>query len=156
MQSFQNDLKSTYAFYNYEDCYLDTLVRAYDTDLRAIFDKHVPLIKRCRTLPKRKHWYTAEIHSIRRTVWAKNRRYCKSRSSVDLADFQQARSRYKSVCRESKVLFYNDLISRNANDQGQVFKAANRIMKRQSRNPLPESTPSKAISDQFGYHFQRT
>ena len=153
MQSFQNDLKSTHVFNNYEDCDLDTLVRAYDADLRAILDKHAPLIKRRRTLPKREPWYTGEIHSIRRTVRAKERRYHKSRSSVDLAVFQQARSHYKSVCKESKASFYNDLINRNAKDQGQVFKVANRIMKRQSDNPLPESTSAKALADQFGNHF---
>ena len=153
VESFKEDIKSTNLFQNYTKCDLDTLVRVYDSDLRSVLDKHAPLVKRTRSLPKREPWYTDQIHSIRRTVRAKERRFRKSRSDVDRAHFQRARNDYRSMCRESKVTYYNDLISKSASDRGQVFKIANRIMKRENNNPLPEHTSSTSLANQFGYYF---
>ena len=60
MVSFQEDIKSTYIFQHCKECDLDTLVRIYDPDLCAVLNKHAPLIKRIRSLPKREPWYTEQ------------------------------------------------------------------------------------------------
>ena len=150
---FKEDILASDLCKNYSNMDLDTLVERYDSELRSVLDRHAPQITQKRSLPKREPWYSKEIHYLRRQARAKERKFRKSKRNDDRLSFERARSEYRTRCKNSKILYYEELISSNSQNPGKLFKITNQIMRRKNENPLPEHTSPKALADQFGNYF---
>ena len=104
-----------------DDPSLNELIDRYNTTLSALLDDHAPIRKKVITLRPVTPWFTAEIQwqkVIRRRL---ERRWRKTRLTVDRELYtQQCVTVRKLIC-EAKENYYTELISELASDPKELF-----------------------------------
>ena len=141
MNFFQSDLAATDLCRNPPEA-LEDLAKCYNSTLKGVLDKHVPLItsqvslsdKSIKERP-RVPWFNEEIKMAKRERRKAQKRW--RRTYTDLAAFKSKRNATTALRNMARREFYTNSIEENSKDQKKLFAASNRLLNRRSADCLP-------------------
>ena len=128
-------------------------VNQYNDTLKKIFDKHAPLKSKVVTIRPQTLWYNEAIGQAKRERKRAERKWRKTRLTVDRQIYVSKRNAVNRLCNNAKKDFYGRKISECQNDQKQIFKIANSLLHKSNETPLPEHESSQELANRFADFF---
>ena len=125
LPDFQTDVKC------FKDCYSQCpdrdLVECYSAGLRAVMDRHTPLVNRCVSHRRSAPWLTHEIREARRRRRQAERRWRSARLTVHREIFVKERATVKRCIRDARKLHYSSKIDISATTK-QLFAVYDELL----------------------------
>ena len=81
---------------------LNELVECYNNTLRAVLDKHAPIIEKRVVIHENSPWFTDEIKIAKTERRKAERRWRLSKLTVDLDSFRNKHNIVKHMCQDAK------------------------------------------------------
>ena len=103
---------------------IDNLVREYNLTLKNITDHHAPLKTKVRRARPSAPWYSAEIDVAKRRRRKAERAWRKNKSEASFKLFKALRNYVTHLINKAQTEYYTDLIKKNSDNQGKLFRAA--------------------------------
>ena len=91
-------------------------VYEYNTTLKSLLDRHVPLKTKTITLHPTALWYTEEIRSEKKKRRALERRWRSSKRESDYSRFKEQCLRVNALIKKTKVDYYSGIIRESSNN----------------------------------------
>ena len=130
----------------------DDLVATYKSTLTKLIDNHCPVqTKRCRKRPH-SQWYTAELRDLKRTKRAAERKYRKSKDSIDWNAFCKIRNIYSWQQKETRSKYYKKHIE-NCDNMKNMYKVINQLAGNEDLAILPSLKDDQKTADDFSHFF---
>ena len=134
---------------------LNELAQSYEDTLSDIFNKHAPVKEKEIVLRPHAPWYTDSIKQAKRERRQAERRWKKTKLTVDREILKDRQQSVNKMCDEAKTLFYNKKIEDAGNDSKELFKLSNTLLKKAKDNSLPTHTCEKELANNFGNYFSQ-
>jgi hypothetical protein len=145
----KDDIAKSDLLNQYKDLDLCTLIDTYSCTLKDILDKHAPLTTRAIKAPRRDPWITESVLNAQRKARALERRWRKHRTEENHETYKAARKYWSKVSDSSKREYNSNVVSDSRGDAGQLFRSLNKVMHRQSSNPMPDSNGPVELANNF-------
>ena len=131
---------------------VNELVDRYNLGLRALLDKHAPIIHR--VVPVRRHapWYIESLRDAKRRRRRLERLWRHSKEEADLAYRQQCRSVSMQLT-EAKRNYYYTKIEASNNDQKSLFDITKKLLVNQQAATLPTHETNFELANRFSKLF---
>ena len=123
---------------------IDNLVREYNLTLKNITD-HRP------SAP----WYSAEIDVAKRRRRKAERAWRKNKSEASFKLFKTLRNYVTHLINKARTEYYTDLINKNSDNQGKLFRAAKTLLNTKSELCFPNFSNDAMLSNAIGDFFVR-
>ena len=136
-----------------EEYDLDELVRKYDNVLSDVTERHAPLKTKRMVARPAVPWYNEEIDIAKRLRRKAERKWRRSKSVVDFTHFKQKRNQVTYIMNQAKRKFYADFIEENKADQGQLFKAAKKLLGKKEELSFPDHFEKVSLANDIGRFF---
>ncbi len=136
-----------------EEYDLDELVRKYDNVLSDVTERHAPLKTKRMVARPAVPWYNEEIDIAKRLRRKAERKWRRSKSVVDFTHFKQKRNQVMYIMNQAKRKFYADFIEENKADQGQLFKAAKKLLGKKEELSFPDHFEQVSLANDIGGFF---
>ena len=125
---------------------LDSMVDCYNKTLSDTLNQHAPLINRTIKARPNTQWYNATLRSRKKELRALERRFMKSRLSVDWENFKTHRTDYHKLLKVAKRDFYSSKFDTDCPKQ--LYQNVNRLIS-PSKNILPDFTSKADLAQLF-------
>ena len=149
LEDFRTDLTTIPLQENYLNLELSSLVSEFDSQLRNVMERHAPLVEKCTVTQPRQPWYNVDIQQQRRTCRQKERAYRKSNTVTAKDAFLQQRDVYKNALRRAKSDYLSAFVKENAYNQKAIFKSVNKVLRRETPNPMPACESDSILAKEF-------
>ncbi|XP_072016947.1 uncharacterized protein [Amphiura filiformis] len=126
---------------------VNAMVLSYDSTLRALIDAHAPEKTREVSLRPKAPWYTESLRRAKTEKRQAERKWLKSRLTVDKEIHREKCRQYKNDLHSAKRDYYCDQIS--GCDTKQMFRLVNRLSVYKPPNALPSHTSKKDLANTF-------
>lgn len=132
---------------------VEDLVNSYDTELKAVIDRHAPLVtKEIRVRPNTQ-WYNDDLRMAKADRRKAERHMRKTQLTVH-------HEIYKEKCRQTNKLllqckrdYYSNKITEIGNDQKKLYRLTNNLMGNNHQTVLPSHQSEKDLANKFGEFF---
>ena len=118
---------------------IDNLVREYNLTLKNITDHHAPLKTKVRRARPSAPWYSAEINVAKRRRRKAERAWRKNKSEKSFKLFKTLRNYATHLINKARTKYYTDLINKNSDNQGKLFRAAKTLLNTKSDSAFQTS-----------------
>ena len=152
VQDFANDIKECPALNN-TSMPLEELVDAYNTNLKALMDKHAPLCTKVITLRPNAPWYSDELREAKH----EKRRCERTWRRTGLTVHQQL---YKDQCRHvNKLLhvtkqdYFIEQIMECGRDQKKLYSLTRKLLGNTGNSILPSHISPSDLGEKFSQYF---
>ena len=152
IQDFQSDLAKSNLCTNHTNS-LDELVSCYDETLKATLDKHAPLLTKTVVVRPRVPWFNEEIREAKRERRRAEKKWRKTKNSVDLTIFKVKRNAVVSLMNKARKEFYTNFIEENSYDQRKLFKASKSLLNCKPCNAIPSDIDEKQFAEDIRKFF---
>jgi len=128
----------------------NTIVDVYNSTLRSIYDNLAPLKTRWINHRPWAPWYDENLRDAKRNKRMKERKYKKSKLTVDKEIFIEACEQYNSLLERTKTTYYKNKIQ-EAN-QKELFRLVDSLFKA-NKNILPRHESQDTLANEFNNFF---
>ena len=152
MLDFEQDIVSC-SFVTSPSDDLEELANQYETSLRQVLDKHAPTIEKDVVERAESPWFTDECKASKTEKRKAERKWRTTKLSVHLEILMVRTKEYKSVCSQSKSLYFQRKIADNHGNQKELFQIANSLLHRKKDARLPSHVNSFDLANTFTQFF---
>ena len=146
-QEFSKDILSLDFISGTSD--LDVLVERYESQLSTILDKHAPVQTRVVTVRPSSPWYTDGIKAEKVKRRKLERRWRKTKSTVDHEIFKTQCKVVQNLINTSRKEFYSGVISDNESNQRILFSTFDKLIHKNAPPLYPSSFSSANLANSF-------
>ena len=133
---------------------LDELINVFNSSVNVL-DKHAPLQQRTITVREPTPWGTADIRYEKRKRRKLEKRWKKSKLSVDYELYKEQKNKVNTLLTKLKNESMAKIIQENAGDSRTLFKVVNNAVKGKQETPLPEHTDDGDLANDFNHFFTK-
>ena len=134
---------------------IDNLVREYNMTLKNTTDHHAPLNTKVLRARPSSPWYSAEIDAAKRRRRKAERAWRKNKSEASFKLFKTLRNYVTHLINKARTDYYPDLINKNSDNQGKLFRAAKTLLNKKSELCFPNFSNDAMLSNAIGDFFVR-
>ena len=131
----------------------EALAHSYDTELKALLNKHAPVVSKLVPDRKKVAWFDAEANNLRKDVRKLENKWKKSSNPDDLANMKNARRLYRKTLREKKSTHFKEAIYNAKGNNRQLYAVTNGLMGKDRKNPLPPANSDADLAEDFASFF---
>ena len=125
-------------------------VDRYNLGLRAMLDKHVPIIHCVVTVRRHAPWYTESLRDAKRRRRRLERLWRHSKEEADLLAYRQ---QCRMQLTEAKRDYYSTKIEASNNDQKSLFDITKKLLVNQQAATLPTHETNFELANRFSKFF---
>ena len=133
---------------------VNELVDRYNIGLRALLDKHVPIIYIVVTVRRHAQWYTESLRDAKRRRLERLWRH--SKEEADLLVYRQQCRSVSMQLTEAKRDYYYTKIEASNNDQKSLFDITKKLLVNQQAATLPTHESNFELANRFSKFFNDT
>ena len=148
--SIQADIADAFKDFTCQD--VSVGLQVYNDTLADIADKHAPEKSRLVTVRPDKSWYTAELSKEKRLRRKLERKYKRTRSSVDKCTLQAQRNKYNRLLSDTKRDYFNAKIT-SAQSSKELYNVCNKLLNREQTSVLPTHDCAESLANKFVEYF---
>jgi hypothetical protein len=132
---------------------VDELVTAFTKGLSSLIDKHAP--RRTRTITERPDcpWYTDELHEAKHLRRKLERRWQKSRLTIDHHIYRDQCIVVNKLIKQTRIAYYSEKITACAHDQKGIYKVAKHLLGDRGSTTLPQTGSPSELTEMFSSFF---
>ena len=149
-----NDITSSSLmnFDQYNDA--SSLADLYEESLKSLVEHHAPLKHRIVTIRPMAPWYSDEIRVEKSKRRRLERRWRKSRLTIDRQLYVNQCSTVNSLIHQSRITFYTNTINENKNNQRVLFSTVSKMLNLKADKKLPSFTNAASLAEKFVEYFE--
>ena len=132
---------------------LPMLVDKYETELTRMLDIHAPEKKRTITVRPAIAWYNDDIDREKRKRWKLERRWRKSRLTIDRELYKEQCKIVSSLLKKAKENYYSNIIQENKGNQKVLFNTVTRLLHSNTEKCYPTAPSSEVLANRFADFF---
>ncbi|XP_072039182.1 uncharacterized protein [Amphiura filiformis] len=130
---------------------LESLVKEYSSSLTGVLNTHAPLRKRTVMLRPHAPWYSDALREAKQEKRRRERKWLKSRLSVDKEYFKDQCDLYKDLLYKAKTDYHRTQISQT--DSKDLFRVVDKLSNPKVDQALPSHDCPKSLGDSFANFF---
>lgn len=138
---------------NIKGATISEYVSNYNSTLTNLLDSHAPIISKTIQLRPNAPYYTQEIREEKQVRRKLERKWQKSKLTVDKDIYKQQCKVVNNMLNKSRTEYYSQKITENSKDQKALYKIANSLFQKETTVPLPTHTSVKDLSEEFANFF---
>jgi hypothetical protein len=150
--ALKKDLQESELFSSPRDN-LEELVCQYNAVLTDVLDRHAPVQEKKIALKPESPWYTEVLRSEKRKRRKLERKWRKTGSPADRKLYREQCSHTNKLMTDAKTQYYSEMVN-NSSGQKELYKVINRIMHKNTDQPLPKHDSDMELADRFVDFFQ--
>ena len=131
----------------------EDLAKAYDTQMRAVLDKHAPRISKTIYDRKKVAWFDTIAKNLRKEVRKCENTWKQSRNPDDLERVKIARKQYRRHLRETKSIHFREAIKSAKGNNRQLYAITDGLMGKERVNPFPQAGSNIKLVEEFADYF---
>ena len=154
-EKFKLDIKNKFSVLNLEtesEVSLERVVELYNST-SEVLDKHAPKTEKHVTIRQPTPWVNEDIKKLKTEKRRAEKRWRKSRQSVDWDIFKSKRNTMNATLTSLKHTSLAAKINETKGDSKAMFKVLNASLHRKQELPLPHHTNHKKLADEFNSFF---
>ena len=132
---------------------VDHLAECYDATLASVIDKHAHLKSKVIVERPRVPWFNDEIKEAKRKRRKAERKWRRSKSTIDLDNFKRSRNALNHILFKARQHFYSDLIDEHSGDQKKLLRTTMNLLNRAGTQRLPLVPGSIMFANNIGNYF---
>jgi flagellar biosynthesis chaperone FliJ len=152
VDTFKHDIVSSPTLHILDGS-VDIELRAYNDGLRSLVDAHAPLCTKVIVQRPDCPWYTDELHAVKHTRRKLERRWRKTKLTVDHQIYRDQCVVMNKLLHHTRVSYYSDKLIACGRDQGGIYKLAKHLLGEKGCLPLPQATPNTSLPERFSDYF---
>ena len=129
-----------------------TLVDTYNSVLSELLEKHAPLKQKEIVIHPNAPWYNSDIAEAKRARRKAEKKWCKSKLTVDHQIYVEAREHVNLMIDQAKANHYRSKID-NAGDQKTLFKVVDSLLHNKTTTTLPSRESDLELANKFNDFF---
>ena len=133
---------------------LNNLVERHNTKLASLLNSHAPVRNKVVTLRPKSPWFTPEIKDQKAKLRRLERRWRKSRLTVDREIYTQQCAVVHRLIRESKAIHYTDLIEELESKPRELFGTLETLLKGRTEKLYPSCSSPQDLAYRFSDYFE--
>ena len=122
--------------------------------MRQILDKHAPEATKIVSLKPESPWYTEEVHMAKITKRMAERRWRKSRLTIDREVYIREKNKMKRVIKHAKSKYFQEQICEKSRNPKALSNLLSRLLNSPNAPPTIPTAPTKSQADTFGDFFK--
>ena len=130
----------------------ESAVESYNSVLKDIVDIHAPKKPRVIVVRVDAPWYTSELVTEKKPRRKLERRYNKTKLTVDKERLDHQRNIYCHLLNQAKQDWFKTKIE-TAETSKDLYKVCDNLLNREQKSVLPSHDCVKDLADKFGKHF---
>ena len=134
---------------------LDDLIGQYNTTLTSLLNDHAPIRKKVVTLRPANPWLTPEIQKEKVTRRRLERRWRRTRLTVDRELYTQQCAVVCKLIRGAKERYYSELIAELSSDPRELFRTLETLLKGRTERLYPPVTSPEVLPNRFADYFEQ-
>ena len=134
---------------------LDDLIERYNTTLTSLLNDHAPIRKKVVTLRPANPWLTPEIQMEKVTRRRLERRWRKTRLTVDRELYTQQCAVVCKSIPEAKERYYSELIAELSSDPRELFRTLETLLNGKTERLYPSVTSPEVLPNRFADYFEQ-
>ncbi len=150
---FRKEIANSMGTLVHEEPDVNQMVESFNNTLGSILDRHAPLKTREVSLRPKAPWYTDSVRSSKREKRRLERKWQKSKLTVDHVAFRNQCHQYKKDLDKAKTEFHCAQIS--ACDTRQMFKLVNQLSVFKPSKALPSHSSKNDLAKRFSQYFDQ-
>ena len=132
---------------------VDHLAECYDATLASVINKHAPLKSKVIVERPRVPWFNDEIKEAKGKHRKAERKWRRSKSTIDLDNFKQSRNTVNHILFKARQDFYSDLIDEHSGDQKKLLRTTMNLLNRAGTQRLPLVPGSIMFANNIANYF---
>lgn len=149
---FRNELTDTLNQLNQSD--FGAKIDFYNTQLRALLDKHAPLKKKMVKIVPNAPWFDAEYRELRKKRRKAEKCYKRSKSLEDKEAFVKLRKKTTGLAFSKKQVYFSNKIKECPTTKA-LYSCIDRLLDRKEAEVLPSFDSPKELATQFNDFFKK-
>ena len=149
---FRNELTDTLNQLNQSD--FGAKIDSYNTQLRALLDKHAPLKKKIVKIVPNAPWFDAEYRELRKKRRKAEKCYKRSKSLAEKEAFVKLRKKTTGLAFSKKQLYFSNKIKECPTTKA-LYSCIDRLLDRKEAEVLPSFDSPKELATQFNDFFKK-
>ena len=133
---------------------LSELVQQYDPVLSSVLDSYAPSIEQVVTKRPLALWYTPEIKAKNTKRRKLERKWRRSRLTIDRELYVRQCEVVKELIESAKHSYYTKIIDQHQSDHKVLFSTFARVLLVNSEKHHPESSSSNQLANSFADYFE--
>ena len=127
----------------------------YEYELSRILDNHAPVRSRIVTIRPLALWYNSNI-DVEKKNWRKlERRWCKSRLTINRELYQEQCKLVSSMIKDAKTNYYSNIINENKGNQKVLFNTIDKLLHRNVEKRYPTASSANELANTFADFFHK-
>lgn len=153
IEAFNTDVRQS-SLYTFDSAMsVDDYVDLYDSEMQRLLDTHAPLTSRTRRIGRHDcRWLSEEARDAKRRCRRLERRFRRTRSTVDRSAFRAARKTAREAITQSRSDAIKQRFSDVAGDSAATWSAVRDVLHRNSR-PVYSDSQCQSLAVGFGQFF---
>ena len=131
----------------------DECADIYNTILQSVLNDHAPLKEKTFVERELQPWINEEILSSKRLRRKYERRWRRTRLTVDRIVYTDQCHVVQSLIEKTKTKYYQDIIEDCNGDQGKLFNIVNNFLGRNRNKGLPSAESQKTLANSISKYF---
>lgn len=148
---FSNDVLAS-QLYTDPKSRLEEVVEQYNTTMKALLDKHAPVITKTKRTHPVSPWFNEHVRSKKLECRKAERKWRKHPIEINYQLYRLAYKHYRTSCNEAKKAFFHQKIS-ECHDQKSLYNIANRLLFKGKTVVLPSYSESQELAQTFAQYF---
>ena len=132
---------------------VEDLVKAYSEGLSLLVDKHAPIQTKTITQRPNCPWYSDELHEAKHLRRKLERRWHKSRLTVDHQIYRDQCIVMNRLLKKTRQTYYSDKIIECGHDQKGIYKVAKHLLGDKGCPSVPSTAPPSELTEMFSNFF---
>ncbi len=132
---------------------LESKLKQYDEVLKTLLDKHAPEVSKQVVDREARPWMTYEIANEKRKRRRLERRWRKTKQTVDRETYETQRQVVRNMITIEKKRYYNKQITDCDGDQKKLFNIVDNLLNRKKPTALPQHNDLKSLVETFSDFF---
>ncbi len=132
---------------------LSGLVDCYNKSLMDVLDKNAPIITKDIPVRDRRPWYTEEIRSEKRVRRRLERKWDKSKLSIDEQVFHAQRNKVNILITDTRSKYYHKKVEDCGSDQKALFKVIEDLFQKDNSSQFPDCESMDKLAEDFSDFF---
>ena len=154
INSLRSDLKSSTAMMDATADLYDQIDK-YEYELSRILDNHAPVRRRIVTIRPLALWYNSNIDVEKKKRRKLERRWRKSRLTIDRESYQEQCKLVSSMIKDAKTNYYSNIINENKGNQKVLFNTIDNLLHRNVEKRYPTALSANELANTFADFFHK-
>ena len=154
INSLRSDLKSSTAMME-ATADLSDQIDKYEYELSRILDNHAPVRSHIVIIRPLAPWYNSNIDVEKKNRRKLERRWRKSRLTIDRELYQEQCKLVSSMIKDAKTNYYSNIINENKGNQKVLFNTIDKLLHRNVEKRYPTASSANELANTFADFFHK-